>query len=192
MGLGITPDYVVFLDAQSNMTQQIKGLENESVPIICASTAYKGIAMNYKGSKYLICQKGYDRAEQYAMENQVRSYETGGSVSTIALDMCLQLGCREIAYIGLDLAFTGQRTHANDTACVKDAPEEDVLLVESKDGEMVSSSRLFMIYREWIERRVQQEDAVGRVYDATEGGAKKKGLIIKPLRELLEKWSSQK
>lgn len=192
MGLGITPDYVVFLDAQSNMTQQIKGLENESVPIICASTAYKGIAMNYKGPKYLICQKGYDRAEQYAMENQVRSYETGGSVSTIALDMCLQLGCREIAYIGLDLAFTGQRTHANDTACVKDAPEEDVLLVESTDGEMVSSSRLFMIYREWIERRVQQEDAAGRVYDATEGGAKKKGLIIKTLRELFEKWSNQK
>lgn len=192
MVLGITPDYVVFLDAQSNMTQQIKGLENESVPIICASTTYKGIAMNYKGPKYLICQNGYDRAEQYAMENQVRSYETGGSVSTIALDMCLQLGCREIAYIGLDLAFTGQRTHANDTACVKDAPEEDVLSVESTDGKMVTSSRLFTIYREWIERRVQQEDAAGRVYDATEGGAKKKGLIIKPLRELFKKWSNQK
>ena len=190
MGLGITPDCVVFLDAQCNMTQQIKGLENELVPIVCASTAYKGIAMNYKGSKYLICQKGYDRAEQYAMEHQVRSYETGGSVSTIALDMCLQLGCREIAYIGLDLAFTGNRTHANDTACVKDAPDEDVLSVESTDGKMVSSSRLFMIYREWIERRVQQEDAEGRVYDATEGGAKKKGLITKSLHELFDKWNN--
>ena len=190
MGLGIIPDCVVFLDAQCNMTQQIKGLENELVPIVCASTAYKGIAMNYKGSKYLICQKGYDRAEQYAMEHQVRTYETGGSVSTIALDMCLQLGCREIAYIGLDLAFTGNRTHANDTACVKDAPDEDVLSVESTDGKMVSSSRLFMIYREWIERRVQQVDAEGRVYDATEGGAKKKGLITKSLHELFDKWNN--
>lgn len=190
MGLGIAPDCVVFLDAQCSMTQQIKGLENESVPIVCASTAYKGIAVNYKGPKYLICQKGYDRAEQYAMEHQARSYETGGSVSTIALDMCLQLGCREIAYIGLDLAFTGNRTHANDTACVKDAPDEDVLSVESTDGKMVSSSRLFMIYREWIERRAQQEDAAGRVYDATEGGAKKKGLITKSLHELFDKWNN--
>lgn len=190
MGLGIAPDCVVFLDAQCSMTQQIKGLENESVPIVCASTAYKGIAVNYKGPKYLICQKGYDRAEQYAMEHQVRSYETGGSVSTIALDMCLQLGCCEIAYIGLDLAFTGNRTHANDTACVKDAPDEDVLSVESTDGKMVSSSRLFMIYREWIERRAQQEDAAGRVYDATEGGAKKKGLITKSLHELFDKWNN--
>ena len=190
INVGIMPDYVVFLDAQNNMIRQIDGLENESVPIICASTVYKGIAMNYTGTRYLICQNGYDRAEQYAREHQVRTYETGGSVSTIALDMCLQLGCREIAYIGLDLAFTDHRTHANDTACVKDAPDEDVLSVESTEGKMVSSSRLFMIYREWIERRVQQVDAEGRVYDATEGGAKKKGLITKSLHELFDKWNN--
>lgn len=188
INVGIMPDYVVFLDAQNNMIRQIDGLENESVPIICASTVYKGIAMNYTGTRYLICQNGYDRAEQYAREHQVRTYETGGSVSTIALDMCLQLGCREIAYIGLDLAFTDHRTHADDTACVTAAPDEDVLLVESIDGSRVASSRLFVIYREWIERRAQQADARGRVYDATEGGAKKKGLIISSLHDILETW----
>lgn len=188
INVGIMPDYVVFLDAQNNMIRQIDGLENESVPIICTSTVYKGIAMNYTGTRYLICQNGYDRAEQYAREHQVRTYETGGSVSTIALDMCLQLGCREIAYIGLDLAFTDHRTHADDTACVTAAPDEDVLLVESIDGSRVASSRLFVIYREWIERRAQQADARGRVYDATEGGAKKKGLIISSLHDILETW----
>lgn len=185
---GISPDYVVFLDAQKHMVNQIKDVENLEIPIIVAASACKGLAAGYKGAKYLVCQNGYDRAEEYAREHGYKTYETGGSVSTIALDICLQLGCKEIAYIGLDLAYTGGVSHASSTNYCAKVETNQMIMVDGYNGDKVPATKLFIIYREWIEKRASLEDAKGRVIDATEGGAYKKNLIKKSLRETFEGW----
>lgn len=189
--MGILPDYVIFLDAQPHLYDQIKGLENQKIPIICASTACKRIAEKYSGKKYLICQNGYDRAESYAKEKGFRLYETGGSVSTIALDMCLQMGCKSVAYIGLDLAFTGNRSHAAATLDYAAWDGKDGVLVKAAEGGMLPASRLFVIYREWIERRAAKEDNRAEVIDATEGGALKKGLKKLTLKDTFALWEQE-
>lgn len=186
--MGIRPDYVVFLDAQKHMYQQIEGLENENVPIIVASSACKEIALNYNGPKYLICQNGYNKAEEYAKSKGYRTYETGGSVSTIALDICLQLKCSQIAFIGLDLAYTQGKSHATSTLDCSDVDTDGMIQVEGYYGEKVSATKLFIIYREWIEKRASKQDAIGRVIDATEGGALKKNLIKQNLKETFDAW----
>lgn len=187
--LGINPDYVIFLDAQPHLYSQIEGLEDMEIPIICATTACKRIARQYKGRKYLICQKGYDRAEEYAKERNYQTYETGGSVSTIALDLCIRLGCKSIAYLGLDLAFTDGHTHASNASDDIAAHEEMNVMVAAVDGGEVPASHLFVMYREWIERRAARASNI-KIYDATEGGSLKKGLINITLRELLQKWAN--
>lgn len=186
--MGIAPDFVIFLDAQPHLYKQIAGLENLEIPIICASTACKRIAASYQGRKYLICQHGYERAEAYAGERGYRLYETGGSVSTIALDLCLQLGCRNVAYIGLDLAFTGNHTHALNTADYAIEDENGKVQVPAADGGMIYASRVFVMYREWIERRAAKEQKDVDIIDATEGGALKKGLKIMTLQETFSLW----
>lgn len=188
MHLGIEPDYVVFLDPAPHLYSQIKGLENCKIPILCLSTACKRIMSGYAGKRYLICQKGYSGAEKYAERNHYRLYETGGCVSTIALDLCLQLGCKEIAFAGLDLAFTDNKAHATDTSEVRVDEEEKTVITEAVYGGMVASSKVFTIYREWIERRVKEPDAVGKVIDATEGGALIQGLKIEKLGRVLKRW----
>lgn len=191
VSLGIYPDYVIFLDAQPHLYCQIEGLEHMEIPIICASSACKKIAKQYQGKKYLICQKGYDRAEQYAGQHGYTTYETGGSVSTIALDMCLQLGCKSVAYIGLDLAFTDGHTHADSAFDNMASEEEKNVLVPATGGGTVYASRLFVMYKEWIERRVAKEQGKITIYDATEGGALKKGLKCISLQALFQQWESE-
>ncbi len=188
--LGIYPDFVIFLDAQPHLYRQVEGLLQEQVPIICASTACKRIAAAYQGEKYLICQRGYDKAERYAEEKGFRLYDTGGSVSTIAMDLCLKMGCRNIAFIGLDLAYTDNRTHAGDTADFALEDEENKEWVPAAEGGSLPASKLFIIYREWIERKAAETDSSVCVIDATEGGALKKGLKRLALKEVFDEWSS--
>ena len=186
MNMGIRPDFVIFLDSSPSLVAQIESLENEDIPIICGSTACKKISRLYKGKKYLVCQENYERAETYADKNSYNLYKTGGSVSTIALDISLRLGCREVAYIGLDLAYTDGKSHTCDTRPYSDVDDAKVR-VKSVDGKEILASRLFVIYREWIERRISSEK-YGRVIDATEGGALIKGMRIERLKEVLERW----
>lgn len=189
VAMNILPDYVVFLDAQPRLYQQIRGIENCQVPIICASTACKTIAQKYEGEKFLICQYGYDRAEEYVKDKGYQLYKTGGSVTTIALDMCIRLGCKEIAFIGLDLAYTGNRSHASQTADYHVSDADDKIAIPAIGGGTVSASRVFVMYREWIERRVEEESGKVVVIDATEGGALKKHMPVMTLEEVYRRWT---
>ncbi|MCM1180952.1 MAG: DUF115 domain-containing protein [Clostridium sp.] len=184
--LGIDIDYMIVTDANSRIYSHIRGLEDRQVPMLYLATAYKGYAKNYRGKKYLICQNGYDRAEELAAQKKWHLYETGGSVSTTALDVCIYLNSRSIAFIGLDLAYTDNFAHAAGTAKRMAGETEDMQQVPAIGGGTVPASRLFIIYNKWIEKRVKQEDVVMPVYDATEGGAIVPGLQVTTLEEWMK------
>lgn len=185
LSLGIDVDYMIVTDANSRIYGHMTGLENQTVPMLYLATAYKGFAKNYQGKKYLICQKGYDKAEELAHKQGWNLYDTGGSVSTTALDVCIRLGCGRIAFIGLDLAYTGNLAHATGTARREAEETELMKQVPAVGGGSVPVSRLFMMYNRWIVERVKQSDVTMPVVDATEGGAVIPGLEVMTLGEYL-------
>ena len=185
LNLGIDVDYMIVTDANSRIYGHIAGLENKQVPMLYLSTTYKGFAKNYQGKKYLICQNGYNKAEEIAGKNAWHLYETGGSVSTTALDVCIHLGCRRIAFVGLDLAYTDNLAHAIGTARREAAEAVEMKQVPAVGGGMVPVSKLFIIYNKWIAKRVQREDVTMPIIDATEGGAIIPGLKQMSLEEYL-------
>lgn len=180
---GIRPDYVIVSDAF--VSSQIQGLEQEKVPILILATADRKISRNYAGRKYLVCQSGYEYASEYAEKCGYMCYDSGGSVATLALDIAIRLKAEAIAFIGLDLAYYGNRAHASGTVheTYRGFQHHQV---EGVNGELLNSSQAFIRYREWMERRIQREDATMRIVDATEGGAKKKGFEVMTLKEFLE------
>lgn len=187
LSLGIDVDYMIVTDANSRIYSHIAGLEDKQIPMLYLSTAFKGYAKNYKGKKYLICQEGYDKAEQLAGEKGWNLYDTGGSVSTTALDVCIRLNCKSIAFIGLDLAYTNNLAHAAGTSRRDAGDTEGMQQVPAIGGGTVPVSRVFMIYNQWIANRVKKEDVTMPVYDATEGGAVIPGLEIITLSEFLNR-----
>lgn len=54
------------------------------------STVYYKVPETYCGEKYMILQQGYEKAEIYARQNGYITIETGGSVSTTAIELCLK------------------------------------------------------------------------------------------------------
>ncbi|NMA73281.1 MAG: motility associated factor glycosyltransferase family protein [Bacteroidales bacterium] len=181
---GIRPDYVIITDANTAVYRQIEGIENIDIPLLYLSTAYHKVVKSYKGEKYFICQKDYNHSEEIARLKGYRLYNTGGSVSTTALDIGISFGCKRIIFVGLDLAFTNNLDHATGTPVRRLISTSDRRKVEDIHGELVSTGKNLDIYRKWIEKRIKDEKDILFI-DATEGGAKIKGTIIKKLSEVL-------
>lgn len=183
--MDILPDYVIMTDPKPEMMSQLQGVENRKIPLLLLSTAYKGLAETYLGKKYLICQRDYDRAECYAKEKGYGLYHTGGSVVTTALDVAIRMEAGAIIFAGLDLAFTDSKGHADGIYAENHVTFEDMIMVPDVDGGLVGTNRPMNMYREWIEKRLKQEDVIMPVYDATEGGALIAGTKIMKLQDVL-------
>ena len=156
----IVPEVVIITDASDNMYKQIHGkIDERKTRLFYMSTAnFKAVA-DFNGNKYLICQKGMSGAENYAIEHGYTIFETGGSVSTTALDICLRFNCSEIVCMGLDLAFTNNKTHASETLGEKDLSDDSYMTYDVKGvrGDILKTSENLRSYHIWIERRIENE-----------------------------------
>lgn len=184
---GIRPDYVIITDGNINVMKQIENISCKDIPMLIMSSAYYGVAENYKGKKYIICQKGYDRSERFSEEKGYRLYDTGGSVITTAFDIGIRFQCKKIIFAGLDLAYTNNKDHSSDTAEQRTVNESNLKVVKDIYGNDIYTSNNLNIYRKWIEERVKKEDCRNiEIVDATEGGAAVAGLNIKTLESCIE------
>ena len=109
---GIRPDAIIITDPQPHMYKQIEGLDTENIPLILLSTASASVINAYKGDLYVAYQKGYQPAEEMAESLNAETFETGGSVTTTALDIALKFGAENIIFVGVDLAYTDGSSHA--------------------------------------------------------------------------------
>ena len=175
---GMVPDYVIVTDANKRVYAQIRGIEDNTVPMLFLSTAYRGFAEKYKGDKYIIMQKGYNKAEDFASNNDFEIYETGGSVATTALEIGIRLGCRRIIFYGLDLAYTDDYVHASGTSRRDFLDSNDLIETVDIYGNTIKTTKVLNIYRKWIEDRIKNIKDV-EIIDATEGGVKIKGMAYR-------------
>ncbi len=184
MKAGITPDYVIVTDANPRVYAQISGLEDSGIPMLFLSTAYKDFARNYKGKKYIIYQKDYHKAEEYAKRTGAVLYKTGGSVSTTALDIGINFNCKRIIFLGLDLAYTDNYMHAAGTSGRELTDTEELRQVEDIHGNYIYAGKSLDIYRQWIESRIKDVQETEFI-NATEGGAKIKGMTVCNLADII-------
>lgn len=178
----IRPDYVFITDPKPGLYGQVAGLETCGVPLILLSTALYWITRDYQGEKYIVCQEGYAPAERFAEKQGWSLYETGGSVVTTALDFCIQMGVERVVFLGLDLAFTGGKSHHGLQGA--DMKAKSDLTVEDIYGNPVVTSKNLNTYRQWIEKRIAREKQISFI-DATEGGARVAGTKVDTLDNLL-------
>lgn len=185
---GITPNYVLVTDANKRVYAQIKDYENCNVPMLFLSTAYYEFSSNYKGLKYIAFQKEFNLAENYAAFKNVCLFNTGGSVSTLALDICIQFECSRIIFLGLDLAYTDDYIHASDTSLRELKSYDGLIQIKDINDKLIYTSKSLNIYRQWIENRIKDIKDIEFI-DATEGGAKVNGMKIMKLSECISKFN---
>lgn len=172
---GIIPDAVIITDPQPLMYKQIDGVNLKGIPMILLSTASSSVIDYYNGSIYVAYQSGYELAEIKAKEIGATLFETGGSVTTTALDIALRFGARKIIFVGVDLAYTGGYSHAlGEGRRIENT--DGLRQVRSNTGDMVYTSKNLDIYRKWIERRI--EGVMDTKFYNTGEGAVIKGTVL--------------
>lgn len=156
---GIQPDFAIITDVADTMYHQLNGnVDYEKTTLLYMISANAKAVVSFCGKKYAIFQRGFDMAEDYAREHGFILVNTGGSVSTTALDVCICMGCRKVICLGLDLAYTGNRTHAEGTLSDGEVSKaQDLPMVKSVSGEMIPTSLNLSCYHKWIENRIADE-----------------------------------
>lgn len=179
----IEPDAIIITDSQPHMYEQIKGL-NIKIPLILLSTASASVYENYSGPVYIAYQKGYEPAEEKAEILQVEKFETGGSVTTTALDVAIRFDAAKIILVGVDLAYTNGYSHAEGVGR-KIKARDGLRTVKDCNGNEIFTSKNLDIYRKWIEYRLEREEMI-KVYN-TGKGAKIKGTYRDTWENILKK-----
>lgn len=183
LGAGIRPDAFIITDPQNTMYRQVEGIMEEKIPLLLLSTASKTILDYYQGPIYLVYQHGYEPAERVAKEQGYSLFQTGGSVTTTALDVSIEFGAEEIILIGADMAYTNNRSHSNGMGH-EENDFSDFREVVSVGGGTVYTTRNLDIYRKWIERRIS--DLKTPVVYNTSRGARIAGTIEDKLENILK------
>ena len=94
---GICPDFVLISDASPGLYKQLAyEFDYERTSLIYLATASHRAVKLFSGRKYVAFQQGFLISEQYAAKYGAMLFEVGGSVSTLALDIGIQMGCSRI------------------------------------------------------------------------------------------------
>lgn len=178
-------DYVVISEANQRVLGQISGMENQKIPLLLLATAYHKFAKEYQGPKYLVYQDEFELSEEAAKERNGFTVKVGGSVTTVALDLAIKMGCKKIITVGMDLAYTNNYVHALGTSRRNISDVKNLRVIVDIYGKEVYTTCSMEMYREWIEHHIKDVKDV-TFYNATEGGAAIKGMKNVILKEVIE------
>lgn len=195
---GIIPDFMVIVDGKKPGHLFEHSLISR-VPMVMSSVVSKDPVNMHKGKKYFAWDGTIYERDLLKVGNinsnqpekiDISSLLTGGSVANTAFSFARQLGSKTIILIGQDLAFTGNKTHADGTFQEKmdeiDTSEGKYLEVEDIYGNMVLTRSDFKAYLDWFDEQIEQLQDI-KVIDATEGGARIKGTEVLTLKEAIQR-----
>lgn len=188
----IIPDFVISFDGGIENYQQFSKLEIKDVPLIFGPRIYSKIVREYKGKLITanICNHFLTWMEEQ-LDFITGTLLVGPSVANVTFDLARQLGGNPIIFVGQDLAFTDNKTHAAGTV-YQEARREYAgsvfeIFVEDVYGNQVLSSSALVSFLRWFEQEIKRtEDKT--IIDATQGGAKIKGTQIMDLSDVSKKY----
>jgi len=200
---GITPHYVVAVDPQLINVQYFQGVKETGTVLIADSAVSPTLVSNFKGETFLSAVP-FPFAGWFQVHLEKKgALSSGGSVSTTAFDLAVQMGCTPITLVGQDLAYSDGRIHikgatgeelwensahrltpvTRSTLCFLNKNRTVRIPAFGGEGE-VWSDRKFLTFLWWFERKIPQlPDRT--VWNATEGGAAIRGAESRKLARVL-------
>ncbi len=181
----IQPDIYMCVDANKPTTHFQQERTKKSA-IVTVMQSIPGAVK--EGQAVFFEDPGNDYINAFMEKEGIRlpKVSTGGTVANSAYSLAEFLGASVIIMVGQDLAYTGEKAHADNNLSDNNEIVE-ATVVQTKDiyGNPVRSSTEFMIYKDWFERRIAENRGHIRTIDATEGGAYIEGSEIMTLKDAI-------
>lgn len=189
---GIIPDMFVCIDGEKPLNL-IEKEEVKKIPFLTGLAAASDVLAYHTGKKFFY-NEGYSVAERILLQTEmpIGCVETGGSVATNAFSILHKIGLTRIILVGQDLAFTGNKSHADGTFADKmqEVDTSNYVMVKGNYEDEVPTRLDMKQFRDWYDMYIAgcQERIKGfRVINATEGGAYIKNTEVMTLKEAIEK-----
>lgn len=166
----IIPNAVIISDPQDNIVFQLKDSQfNGMLYYLCTANA-KAVSI-HTGEKQIVFQNGYAPSEEIAKKNDLKCFETGGSVATLAFSMLASCQFEAIILVGQDLGFAGDQTHAvGSTSGVNVKNKKTLKQLIDNSGEMIYTNHNLNVYYRWFNEQVPK--AKTKIYNTALHGAK--------------------
>jgi hypothetical protein len=204
----IEPHFVLTLDAQKHSVKHFSGIKPKSTILIADIVSCPAILNSYNGVKIISTTSKYypdhngntirettpmiDWIEKKCFQSEDIRFgdiQSGGSVSTSAFDLLLNMGCDPIILAGQDLAYTGREYHCSgtyhnddwipginrfhnlDTINQNIIRKRSFKYVKDYGGKgSVISDYIFDLYKSWFEDSAKRVSVT--VVNSSQGGAK--------------------
>lgn len=182
-------DAIITIDAKKG-AWHLKDERCHNIPLFCVLEAksrmmemHTGRKIWFRGSVYM-----YDLYNKF--NRFFPGYNSGGSVATAAFSVCLSMNFKNIVFIGQDLAYNGESTHAGGVVKNIIGEKSGKKQVDGIDGGKVWSRYDWLIYLEWLENSIRDIKGIN-VIDATEGGALIHGSKVMKLSEVINEYCKE-
>lgn len=182
---GITPDFAVCMDA-SAISATYTGLEDYYAKINCISDLKSDAAIltaPFKKHFLTFSETDFIVKKLINYNKNFKTYEFGGSATTMALVVASKLGFSKIICTGLDLAFkndvmysTGETVNkAPNGQIITGNSTKNLVKVKSVTGEMVSTRDDYAAFINHFETLIKDLN-IKEVYNTTSFGAAIEGM----------------
>ena len=188
---GIIPDMFAVVDGRKPLSL-VQREEAKDIPLLCNLSASSVVLEYHTGMKFFY-NEGYAVSDHILLKQDTDfgSVETGGSVATTAFSLLYKIGLPCIILVGQDLAYTGNKSHADGTFAdvMKKEDTKNYITVEGNTEEKVPTTEILKLYLKWFGDYIaaaKKYDPNFRVINATEGGAKIEHTEIMTLHDAIE------
>jgi hypothetical protein len=176
----IRPDFAVTVDPQMINSHHLAGIsapyERERLPILVADPAVYPTVFRTYGGDVLLTSSVFNPGRIIEQFTEIKgNIAAGGSVATAAFDLARILGADPIFLMGLDLSFSGLKTHISGSAVERYIQTNAHRLktvhtytsayikngnparYKDKTGAPVLSDSRMKLYKNWFERQMVHE-----------------------------------
>ena len=191
----IEPDCLVVVDPGKVSYDLVKDyIGNVKCPLLFYDGTNSNVVNSFIGKNII---STHNKFIHKIFNKEIENINKGGSVAHSMTYFAAYMGCNPIIFIGQDLAYTDEKSHA-DIALNKykfttfeDYKSDDDLYVKDIEGRDVRTSIVLNSFKIELEDIIKSFPEIEFI-DSTEGGAYIEGTKIKTLKEVIESLDNNK
>lgn len=187
LNIEVAPDFVCTVDPDVPAYDVMRGAFECTAPMLFSELTYSGVLRDYKGKKVFFSEMSTTSVTEPLINTKCANLFQGGSVAHTCTALGVYLGCENIIFIGQDLAYTNDKTHA-DIAGNSEAFNPNIIFVKDIYGDKVKTSMVLDYYRIALQNEIKyfRDNKIKcNFINSTEGGASIEGTEVIPLKESL-------
>ena len=174
----IEPDYVVSIDGSIQNYGHFKELTLNKSKLIYSMTNHPNIREIFSDEAYFFLNASESYLKNHLnsiVKKEVVTHSGGGSVANFAFSIALHMTTGPIAFIGQDLAYTDNKTHADNNKYLNIVDEgfksrKNLIEATGYYGTPVLTDYPFLMMKQAFEKIKNKLAPDRKIYNCTEGG----------------------